>query len=125
MDYSQDSCRKQFVLVISDYTTHYPEVYTMTTITATSVAEKLMDLFSHYGVPREILTDQGTNFMSEMLQELHKLLGIKSIPTSPYHFQTNSLVERFNQTIKQMVKKVLMTDHRLGQAVTICTICVL
>ena len=73
---------KQFVLVISDYATHYPEAYAMTTITATSVAEKLMNLFSHHGVPREILTDQGTNFMSELLQELHKLLKIKSIHTS-------------------------------------------
>ena len=73
---------KQFVLVISDYATHSPEAYAMTTITATSVAEKLMDLFSHHGVPREILTDQGTNFMSKLLQELHKLLRIKSIHTS-------------------------------------------
>ena len=55
----------------------------MITITATSEAEKLMDLFSRRGVLREILTDQGTNFMSELLQELHKLLGIKSIRTSP------------------------------------------
>ena len=77
----------------------------MTTIIATSVAEKLMDLFSRHGVPREILTDQGANFMSELLQELHKLLGIKSICTSPYHPQTDSLVERFNQTLKQMLKK--------------------
>ena len=103
---------KQFVLVISEYATSYPEVYVMTTITATSVAEKLMDLFSHHGVPREILTDQGINFMSELLQELHKLLGIKSIHTSPYHPQTDGLVERFNQTLKQMLKKVLMTDRR-------------
>ena len=103
---------KQFVLVISDYTTRYPEAYVMTTITATSVAEKLMDLFSRHGVPREILTNQGTNFMSELLQELHKLLRIKSIRTSPYHPQTDGLVERFNQTLKQMLKKVLMTDRR-------------
>ena len=103
---------KQFVLVISDYATYYLEAYAITTITATSVAEKLMDLFSRYGVPREILSNQGTNFMSELLQRLHKLLGIKSIRTSPYHPQTDSLVERFNQTLKQMLKKVLMTDRR-------------
>ena len=84
----------------------------MTTITATSVAEKLMDLFSSHGVPREILTDQATNFMLELLQELHKLLGIKSIRTSPYHPQTDGLVERFNQTLKHVMKKVLMTDCR-------------
>ena len=71
-----------------------------------------MDLFSSHGVPREILTDQATNFMLELLQELHKLLGIKSIRTSPYHPQTDGLVERFNQTLKHVMKKVLMTDCR-------------
>ena len=76
------SAGKQFVLVISDYAERYLEAYAMTTKTAISVAEKLMDLFSHHRVPREILTDQGTNFKSELLQELHKLLGIKSIRTS-------------------------------------------
>ena len=75
----------------------------MTAITATSVAEKLMDLFSCHGVPRKILTNQGTNFVSESLQEQHKLLRIKSIRTNPYHPQTDSLVERFNQTLKQML----------------------
>ena len=102
------SAGKQFVLVICDY----PEAYAMTTITATAIAEKVMDLFSHHRAPREILTDQGTNFMSELLQELHRLLGVKSICTSPYHSQTNGLTERFNQTLKQMLKKVLMTDRR-------------
>ena len=76
------SAGKQFVLVISDYAECYLEAYAMTTKTAISVAGKLMELFSHHGVPQEILTDQGTNFMSELLQELHKLLGIKSIRTS-------------------------------------------
>ena len=72
---------KHFVLVISDYATRYPEAYAMTTITATSVA----DLFSHHGFPRDILTDQYTNLMLELLQELHKLFGIKSIHTTLYH----------------------------------------
>ena len=72
----------------------YPEAYAMTTITGTSVAKKVMDLFSRHGVPREILINQGTNFMSELLQELHRLFGVKSIHTSPYHFQTDGLVKK-------------------------------
>ena len=83
-------------MVISDYATRHPQAYAMTTITVTSIAEKLMDLFSRHGVPKEILIDQGTNFMSELLQKLHKLPGIKSIRISPYHSKTDDLVERFN-----------------------------
>ena len=77
----KDSCWKT-VLPWLFLTTCY---YVMTTVTATSIAEKLMDLFNCHGVPREILSDKGTNFMLEILQKLYKLLGIKFIRSSPYH----------------------------------------
>ena len=80
---------KQYVLVVSDFATRYPEAYAMSTVTAPAVAEKLINLFSHYGVPREILSDQGSNFMSELLQEVYSVIGIKPICTSPYHPQTD------------------------------------
>ena len=84
----------------------------MSAVTAPVVAEKLFDLFSHYGVPREILSDQGPNFMSELLREVYKVVKIKPIHTSPYHPQTDGLVERYNQTLKAMLKKVLMSEKR-------------
>ena len=74
---------KQYVLVISDYATRYPEAYAMRNVSAPAVAEKLIDLFSHYRVPREILSDQGTNFMSKLLKEIYSVIGVKPIHTSP------------------------------------------
>ncbi|KAK7913399.1 hypothetical protein WMY93_013610 [Mugilogobius chulae] len=62
-------------------------------------------LFSRVGFPSEIVTDQGTNFMSELLKQVYKLLGIRSVRTTPYHPQTDGLTERFNQTFKQMLRK--------------------
>ena len=75
--------------------------------TAPAVAEQLMELFSRHGVPKEILTDQGTNFTSQLLQELYKMLGVKPVRTPPYQPQTDGLVERFNQTLKQMLRKMI------------------
>ena len=103
---------KQYVLVVSDYATRYPDAYAMNTITAPAVAEKLVDLFSHYGVPRGILSDQGSNFISELLKEIYSVIGVKPLHTSPYHLQTDGLVERYNQTLKAMLKKVLMREKR-------------
>ena len=57
------------------------------------------------GIPREILTDQGSNFTSQLLAELYRLLYVKAIKTSPYHPHTDGLVERFNQTLKLMLRK--------------------
>ena len=57
------------------------------------------------GVPKEILTDQGTNFTSQLLVEVYRLLRIQPIRTSPYHPQTDGLVEQFNQTLKAILRK--------------------
>ena len=90
----------KYALVVCDYATRYPEVFPLRRFTAPIIAEKLMDLFSRHGIPRDILTDQGTNFTSELLQELYRMIGISSLKTSPFHPQTDGLVERFNQTLK-------------------------
>ena len=62
-------------------------------------------LFTRVGVPEEILTDQGRNSMSCLLGEVYHLLQVKRIRTTPYHPQTDGLVERFNGTLKSMIKK--------------------
>ncbi len=57
-----------------------------------SVAGELLKLFSRVGVPKEILTDQGTNFTSHLLVELYRILHVQPIRTTPYHPQTDGLV---------------------------------
>ncbi|KAL5509796.1 hypothetical protein EMCRGX_G005226 [Ephydatia muelleri] len=95
----------KYILVICDYATRYPEAVPLKSIDAESVAEELIKVFARVGVPREILTDQGANFTSQLLAELYRLLQVHPIRTSPYHPQTDGLVERFNQTLKSMLRK--------------------
>ena len=95
----------RYILVICDYSTRYPEAVPLCNITAETIAEELMKLFARVGIPEEILTDQGSNFTSEVLKELYRCLHIRAIRTSPYHPQTDGLVERFNGTLKNMIKK--------------------
>ena len=63
-------------------------------------------------MPREILTDQGNNFTSQLLAELYRLLHIHAIRTSPYHPQTDGMVERFNQTLKAMLRKTIDEERK-------------
>lgn len=94
----------RYMLVITDYATKYPEVFPLQSIKARVVASSLIQLFSRVGFPKCIVTDQGYNFMSEQLKQVYKLLGIKGVRTTPYHPQTDGLTERFNQTLKQMLR---------------------
>ena len=95
----------KYILVLCDYGTKYPEAIPLKSIDAEHIAEQLIGVFSRIGIPREILTDQGSNFTSQLLAELYRLLNIHPIVTSPYHPQTDGLVERFNQTLKSMLRR--------------------
>ena len=66
----------QYVLVLCDYATRYPEAVPLKNIDAETIAEELVRIFSRVGLPREILTDQGSNFQSRLLQELYRLLQV-------------------------------------------------
>ncbi|KAI2648139.1 Transposon Ty3-I Gag-Pol polyprotein [Labeo rohita] len=101
----KSSSGNQFALVICDYATRYPEVYPLRSTQVKNIVKCLIDLISRVGVPSEIVTDQGTNFMAKLMKLLYKQLGIRGIRTTPFHPQTDGLVERFNGTLKNMLKK--------------------
>ncbi len=91
----------------------YPEAVPLRGINAAHIAEELIKIFAaRVGMPEEILTDQGSNFTSQLLAEFYQLLHIQSIRTSPYHPQTDGLVERFNQTLKSMLRKAVSSEGK-------------
>ena len=99
-------------MCVSDYPTRYPEAIPLHSTDASHIAEELIGVFARVGIPIEILTDQGSNFTSQLLTELYRMLRIHSIKTTPYHPQTDGLVERFNQTLKSMLWKAASKEGR-------------
>ncbi|XP_071501873.1 uncharacterized protein [Diadema antillarum] len=96
----------RYILTLMDYATRYPEAVPLRNIDTTSVAEALFTIFSRVGFPHEMLTDRGTQFMSDVMKEVSRLMSIRHITTTPYHPACNGLVEKFNGTMKQMLKKM-------------------
>ena len=109
---SRSGKRYIILLVVCDYATRYPEAVALRSTDAEHVAAELIHLFWRVGIPEEVLTDQGTNFMSQLLGEVYKLLKIKPIRMSPYHPQTYGLVEHFNQTLKAMLWKTATSERK-------------
>ena len=70
----RSSSGKWFILGICDYETRYSEAIALRTIDANAVAEELLKFFARVRVPEEILTDQDTNFTSQLLTEVYQLL---------------------------------------------------
>ncbi|GFR99807.1 Pol polyprotein [Elysia marginata] len=91
----------RFIMTLIDYaTTRYAEAVPLRKIDTETVTEALVDIYSRLGVPEEVLSDQGTQFMSDCMKEVCRLLGIKQKATTPYHPMCNGLVERSNATLK-------------------------
>ena len=99
----------KYAVVFMDYLTKWPEVFAVANQTAETIAQTLVEVISRHGVPAKLLSDRGANFLSDILQEVYVLLGIKKINTSAYHPQCDGLVERFNRTLTDMLAKTV--DH--------------
>ena len=82
----------RYILTLVDYATRYPEAVPLKRIDTETVAEALVDIYSRLGVPEEILSDQGTQFISDCMKEVCRLLGVTQSTTTPYHPMCNGLV---------------------------------
>jgi hypothetical protein len=94
-----------YALVLVDYSTRLPEVIPLPTKDAETVAAALITMFVRWGYPKEVLMDQGSQFMSAFFNDLFYKGGIKHLKTTAYAPATNGLVERFNKTLKSMILK--------------------
>ena len=102
----------KYIIVAIDYLTKWPEAKPVPAATAEQVAKFLYeDIIGRHGCPTKILSDQGTHFRNNMIAHLTKKFQIKQTFSTPYHPQTNGLVERFNRTLCESLSK-LANDHK-------------
>ena len=82
-----------------DYATRYPEAIPIKNIDTKTVAEALVDIHIRLGIPEEVLSDLGRQFVSDCLKEVSRLLRISLLASTPYHLMCNGLVDIFNGTV--------------------------
>ena len=103
----------RYFLTVVDYATRYPEAVPLKKINTEAVAEALLDIYSRVGIPEEVLTDQETQFMSECMQEVSRLLSIKGLTSTPYHSICNGLVESWNKNIQVNAREALPSPAKV------------
>ena len=97
----------RYLLTVIDLATRFPEAIPLKNVTATDIAEALLGVFTSHGVPRQLLSDQGSNLTGLVMQQLCVRLGVDKIQTTPYRPQSNGVVERFHGTLVPMLLKSL------------------
>ena len=69
--------------------------------------EALVDMFSRVGIPNEILSDNGSQFISDVMKEVGRLLSLKQLTSTQYHATCNGLFEKCNGTLTLMLRRMV------------------
>lgn len=105
---------KQFLIFIDVYS-RWLDVKIMNDLTADTLIEKLEDIFAYFGYPKNLVSDNGPPYTSYAFKKYCEENNIKLIHTPPYHPASNGMVERGVQTVKQILKKLVLDAKRLRQ----------
>ena len=106
MDLPRTEQGNKHVIVFQDMFTKWPLVFPApdqkTERIVRLLCEEVVPLF---GVPEALLTDRGTNLLSHLMLDVCAKLGIKKLNTTAYHPECDGMIERFNRTLKSMLRK--------------------
>lgn len=102
----------RWIVVAIDHLTRYAETAALPSATARDVASFVLHRFVlRHGAPRELLSDRGRAFLSEVVESLLSECHIIHRTSTAYHPQTNGLTERFNRTLGDMLSMYVASDH--------------
>ena len=96
----------QRYLLIVDYTSRFPIVRRLKSMSAQNIAEQFQSIFSEYGWPDTLVSDNGPCYTAEMFTNLMKEYAVNHITSSPHYPQSNGLAEKFVQIVKNLFYKV-------------------
>ena len=109
LDITEDGNR--YIITATDYLTKWPEARAVPNADANTTAQFIFEeIICRHGAPNIILSDRGRNFIAQTVEELCKRMNIHHKLSSPYHPQTNGLVERFNRTLCKTLKKITVNN---------------
>lgn len=93
------------LLVAVDAYSKWLEVRPMTNIQSSLLIQELRNLFGTFGVPRKVVSDNGTSLVSAETEQFFKNNGIRHVTSAPYHPATNGQAERMVYETKQALSK--------------------
>jgi len=103
----------EYILQCVDYVSKWVEAIPARTNESRVVVKFLREnIFARYGMPRLIISDQGTHFDNRSFDALLKRYSIIHCLATPYHPQTSGQVEVSNKQIKQIIKKTVSKNRK-------------
>jgi hypothetical protein len=104
IDLSGPYANGDYLLLLINYYSRFPEMEIIRSITSSTIINKLRKIFSVHGFCSELVTDNGSNFVSDEFKYYLAENGIKHTRASPYWARANGLVENFNKSLKKTIR---------------------
>lgn len=102
----------KYLLTFQDDLSKYVIAIPLPNQEAATVAKAFVTkIICSYGIPQTLVTDQGTNFCSQLFKNTCKLLHIKHINCTSYHPQSNGALERSHRTLKEYLRSFIQSDQ--------------
>ena len=95
----------RYILTAMCLYTKFPSAIPLKRVDNHSVLEAMFEIFSTFGLPEELLTDQGSVFTSKLTKAMCESFGIHKLQMSPYHPQSDGALERWHACLKGMLKR--------------------
>ena len=116
-DCKMSTSGNKHILTIIDHLTGWPEAFPIPDKSADTIAPTLINHYSPVHMcPRYIISDNGTEFKNNLMDQVLQQLGIGRIFSAPYHLQSNRKLEVFNKYLKPTLKKLCeKRSSKLGQ----------
>ena len=108
--YIASSRGHQYVFVLIDNFSKYLWTTTAANQTSRRIIGFLEEVWASVGVPKVLRTDNGRNLISGTFESYLESKGIKHILTTPYHPESNGMVERANRTLGTIIRKLVDTE---------------
>ena len=106
-------------LLVVDYTSHYPVVCKLASMTGQHIASQFKLICSEYGWPDTIVSDNGPCYTSEVFTNLMSEYNINHITSSPHYPQSNGLAEKYVQIVKNLFYKAKEEGKDLYQSLMV------
>ena len=101
---------QQRYLLIADYYSRFPIIRSVSTMSAAHLVTVLKTIFSEYGLPEELVSDQGTQFTSEQYTSFEEEYNIKITHCRPRYPQSNGFIESMVKITKQILQRCKQTS---------------
>ena len=105
----------EYLLILIDDYSRFPVVELMGSTSAKAVIPRLDKIFSQFGIPEVLRSDNGPPFNSREFNDFSKHLGFAHRKVTPYWPRANGEVERFMRTIKKVIKAAVMENKNWKQ----------